>query len=282
VDEDPSTIQWASEEDQQQAQEYWDELHPAPWDGVSKPKESQFDDYEGYEDAKIKFRVDRELSGRTPAGPPPISDPRDNDDYFPEKQEIINQIEKYQTDEQRALAVGDHEKARHCQQMKKSYERDFHKLETEHPTPNFKKAMDEGLKQYQADLDNAVDNPDDYEKRRNESKSPEQFYRDNMQRIKVVNSTSDDGTLYFLMGDSKYGRLEDYHVAKIELSPEVKQKIIQESAYSGTLYDRLLAGNFIQPMEPIKNSKDPQHMTQEQYERWREKQGAKPKYHRIL
>jgi hypothetical protein len=100
--------------------------------------------------------------------------------------------------------------------------------------------------------------------------------------VKTVNKALDGGTLYFVNGDSKHGRLPTYHVAKIELTVDQKQKILNESAYKGTLYDLLVSYGYISPMEAPEDFRagSPEHMTQQEYEAWRQKNDkrAKPTY----
>jgi hypothetical protein len=285
---DPNTVNdWVSEEDRRQAVDYYAEMNPEPWDGRSAPDESQFDTYEQYQDAKIKHRVDQELAGLVPAIPPPIDDPRERDDYFIDKSQIINRITEYREKEASALAAGDPGRARECRQLAESFEKDFHKLESEHPDPTFKENFEGGLAMYKQDLDNAVENPDDFERRR-AAGDDAQFYKDCQQRVKSVNAASSDDTLYFLMGDSQHGRRPDYYVAKVDLPPGQKEKIMRESEFKGTLYDQLVRYNYAEPMAPPVvddnnlDSANPGDMTQEQYEKWRESHGAKPKYHPLI
>jgi hypothetical protein len=247
--------------------------------------EADFDDYDEYQDARVKYRVAQELRGASAvnqAVQPGIDDPRERDDFYLEKTEIINNIQKYRDDEQKALDRLDYKKAQHCRQMADSFEKDFAKLETEHPDPTYTQLYKEGLEGYRADLENAIENIDDFEQRRKAAQSDTQFYRDVQQRVKTVNKATDDGTLYFVNGDSKHGRLPTYHVAKIELPVEQKQKILNESTYRGTIYDLLVSYGFIEKMEAPESVKkeDPNEMDQETYEAWRQKNDprAKPTY----
>jgi hypothetical protein len=246
-----------------------------------KHYEDKFKDYEAYQEALINHRVQKAFAGMPPPPQPEIPDVRDDDDYAIEKSQIVAQIQKYREDERNLTATRQFKQALHCRQMAESFEKDFHRLETEHPTPEYQRAYDRGLGQYTNDLENAVNDASDFEDRRARASSEAQFYKDCMQRIKAVNAATagdDDKPLYYLNGDSKFGRLSDYHVAKVDLPKGVKEQILRAAEFKGTIYDVLVSYGYIPKMEPMPGSKDPEHMTQAEYEAWRNKSGARPKY----
>lgn len=140
-----------------------------------------------------------------------------------------------------------------------------------------------GLKQYQADLDNAVNNRADFNQRL-QATGPAQMYKDCQQKLKTVNAASDDGDLNYLAGDSKGHRRPDWHPAKISLSPEAKQKIMRDAEVREiTLENELVRYGLVERMAApeIDTSDDEalkkltlaeagEYLTQDDYERWRQ------------
>jgi hypothetical protein len=178
--------------------------------------------------------------------------------------------------------------------MKESCVRDLEKLESDHPTPMFQRAVDEVKARYLADVELAIKDKDRFEELKASLGEPKLF-NDATQRIKAVNRQQPDSEdLYFIRGDSKYYRHPDWHIEKIALPPDVKASMLRQAAlHEGvrggkTLEDLLVEQGYLARLKveydedtPLEE-KDPEFMSQAEYEQWRESQGARPVYHPIM
>jgi hypothetical protein len=294
VDTDPDDLEWETQTDYESAREYYYQSHPTEWNGVDKPTEDQFDTYEEFQEAKMRWVAQQQLGGMgAPVAQQPEM-PEDEDAFFIEKHQTFQHIQKYAADQERYTASGDHAKAQHARMMKESLERDLESLERDHPTPLFQRAIDEVKGRYLADVELAVKDRERFDELKKEL-GDAKMYNDATQRLKAVNRMyADSEDLYFIRGDSRDYRHPDWHIEKISLPPDVKvQMLRQAELHEGvrggkTLEDLLVEQGYLARLKveydedtPLEK-KDPQHMTQAEYEQWRESQGAKPKYHPII
>jgi hypothetical protein len=294
VDTDPDDLEWETQTDYESAREYYNKSHNLQWNGIDRPTEDQFDDYDQFQEAKMRWVAQQQLGGMgAPMAQQPEM-PEDEDAYFIEKHQTFQHIQKYATDQERYTASGDHAKAQHARMMRESLERDLERLESEHPTPMYQRAVDEVKSQYLADVELAVKDRGRFDELKREL-GDAKMHNDSMQRIKAVNRQQPDSEdLYFIRGDSKYYRHPDWHIEKIALPPDVKTQVLRQAElHEGvrggkTLEDLLVEQGYLARLKveydedtPLEK-KDPEHMTQAEYEQWREKQGAKPKYHPII
>jgi hypothetical protein len=241
---------WQSDDDKQAALDFYNENHIEPWNGHSEPKEEQFDDYESYQTAHTRWLVGQELAGRAVGVQQAPEHPADTDPYYIEKQEIFNHIQKYAAEEADARAADDPAKLRDAQRLRKSFEKDLENLEAKHPTPLYTEAIETAKAEYLADVQNAIDNPDEFQQKKAEL-GADKMFNDATQRLKAVNLDADDSTLYYIHGDSQYNRRTDWSVKKVELPPGVKTQIMRDAEIGGkTHYDQLVQYGYVEPLPP--------------------------------
>jgi hypothetical protein len=294
VNQNPDEIQnWASAEDEEACTEYWNKIHPPAWDGISKPNEDDFDTYDDYREAQTLWLIQQSVGGMAQAQARPPEDPDDEDVAFVQKHEAFNLFRKYAEDEAKYQSAGDVVKQRHARMMKESWENELNKLEKEFPTPLHERKKEEFRSQYMNDIEAALDEKHFAELKR--QLGEDKAFNDANQRLNgIYDMYPDIDELHFLRGVSRDGRHPDWHIAKIKLPPEVKANILHTAKLnqgrpgSKTVEDRLVELGYIERLkveydEDTKlEDKDPEHMSQSEYEAWRRKQGALPKYHRMF
>jgi hypothetical protein len=292
VDINPATLHWASEEDRQDAQDYYDGLHPPKYDGYSYPGDKfDWDSLEQQEEALEKWKARQvaieQGNMRAYAEKMAVHDhPAETDKNFFKKKEVAEQLMEQVAKQQRLENLGDTKAAREAEGRIAYLEKELQQLDSERAE---REAAEQGEK-IAADRRHYIEKhmKDDalFELQKSEI-GAETLAEHSEVYCQQANEKSSDGTLHYVAGNSKHGLDPGFKLRSVQLTPE-RKKAILDIAGRGvlTVYDILrrheLVPEFVveYPKGTKFEDKRPEDMTQEQYEKWREKNDprAKPKY----
>lgn len=309
---DPGTIDdWASDDEKQAAQEFYDENHVEPWSGATEPKEEQFETYEEFQDAKTDFKVDKALrqssqnqvanQAQAAAEIAAAEHPAETDKNFDRKSELIEKVHEYAAKADEAERAGDFKKAKDFEGHMRIYAselKDLAKPQQDAETADQRKRVTADRTGH---LDHWISNPEEWEKQVAELGADRMAEDAEVYAIQQAKN-SDDNTLYLVIGHSKTGNDGKPRLLKIDVPAQVKTEILSRLSWDDvTLYDAAKTHPAIQDQIPdaaeapdgIDLSDDDQlkaltapeaeKLSQADFERWRILSGAKqPVYHPII
>ena len=125
----PRRDQFEDEEGYKDAKRAHEEMNaPDEWDGHSRPFERQFEDYSGYIEAVTDWRAGENIKQHFMAGGGPGGIPKDtplDDARFVERAQVQLQLDHYTEQQEKAKARGDEQAAKQAADMVESYKKDL-------------------------------------------------------------------------------------------------------------------------------------------------------------
>jgi len=273
------------------------------WDGVSKPREDDFEDYVEFMDALTDWKINDRIQRQGSPGPAPPSNEEvasaiahhrqaigdDSDPHGSERAQLTRDLADCLNKAATAQAAGDLEDVNFYESLAAESQKDLDELPVH---PLITKAEQDNI----ADLERIVDVATDPENMKSlvESYGFERVLQDSRIKLNDLNRLSDGQYVWVIEGDSEtYGPPEQIKIRKIDLGSSEEANRAKTPLAHNSLWDVLVRYGHVQPAasnevtsapEPITPSsgavvieKDPDSMSQAEFEAWYDKEYGAPK-----
>lgn len=301
---------WETPEDREDALEMWKVDNPEPWDGRSRPDESQFETYDEYEEAKDKHRIAQATKNlaqgqitshaRAAAELAASEHPAETDKNYDQKAKLIEQIHTYAAKSDKAQREGDFKKANDFEGYMRNYASELSDLAKPRQATEAAAQRKRVTADRTAFLDHWTENPGKWKQKITEV-GADKMAADAETYARQAAENSDDGTLYLVIGHSKTGLDGEPRLFKIDVPAQVKHEILSRLSWDDvTIFDAAKTHPAIADQIPdaaelpdvdltddtqlkALTAPEAEKLSQADFERWRILNGARqPKYHRII